>query len=81
MTTDQMRLVNDRVRSARGDSGVVSLFYLQPPPSAQQRPVTASVRGGHARDSRYLRLLEALTADVGPCLLVRAEESVITTSL
>ncbi len=74
MSPDQMRLVNARVRSARGDSGVVSLFYLRPPP-----PPSPPL--GRGRETRYLRLLEALTADVGPCLLVRAEESVITTSL
>lgn len=36
MSVDQMRLVNHRVRDARGDGGVLSLFYLGEPPEEGQ---------------------------------------------
>lgn len=63
--------VNAMVREERGDSGVVSFFYLKPPASD----------GGAEHDTQFLQLLQEMTRDVGPCLLVRAEESVITTEL
>lgn len=72
LTAEHMAVFNARIRAQAGR--VITFLYLKPPSKRSVSGPSPAAPWQADECTRYVKFLDALTEDVGPCLMVHGSE-------